>query len=85
MVNLAFLDIICTGNIGLIVYFASSLPSRKLALPKVYKTLEALAVASKIGRNDILFLSIYRPPRQTTGSENKSYLGKVEEDLHDTC
>ena len=65
---------------GLIAFFASSLPSRKLALPRVYKTLEALAVASKIGRKDILFPSIYRPPRQAPGSENKSYLQTIQEE-----
>ena len=73
------------GGGGLIIYFASTLPSRKLALPTQYKMLEAIAVASKIGRNNILFVSIYRPPRQTTRSKNKSYLWKDQEEMNDIC
>ena len=29
--------------------------------------------------------TIYRPPRQTTESENKSYLQKLEEEMNDLC
>ena len=57
------------GGGGLIAYFSTTLASRRLALPKSYKTLQAIAVESKIGRNDVLFLSIYRPPKQKPGNE----------------
>ena len=55
-----------------------------MALPKTYTTLEAIAVESKIGNNDILFLSIYRPPKQKTTSSPK-YMRRVEEELNDIC
>ena len=59
------------GGGGLIAYFSASIPSRKLVLPKTYKTLEAIAVESKIGRTEVLFLAIYRPPKQS-GKDKKS-------------
>ena len=51
------------GGGGLIVYFSSVIQSKKLTLPRAYKTLEAVAVESRIGRTDIVLLAIYRPPR----------------------
>ena len=50
------------GGGGLITYFSSCLPSCKISLPKVYKTLEAIAIEAKIGEKDLLFLAVYRPP-----------------------
>ena len=50
------------GGGGLLVYTSKTIPSRKLTLPTSYKTLEAIAVDVKIGRQDTLILSIYRPP-----------------------
>ena len=38
---------------GLLVYISRTIPSRKLTLPTTYKTLEAIAVDVKIGRQDI--------------------------------
>ena len=76
--NLASLDTTFTGKMkkkkkkggsGLFAYFSTTLASRKLALPESYKTLEAIAVESKIGRNDVLFLSIYRPPPKNQGTK----------------
>lgn len=46
------------GGGGLIVYFSSVIPSKKLTLPRAYKTLEAVAVESRIGRTDIVLLTI---------------------------
>ena len=46
------------GGGGLLVYTSTTIPSRKLTLPTTYKTLEAIAVDVKIGRQDILLLSI---------------------------
>ena len=72
------------GGGGLMVYFSSTLSSRKLTLPKTYSTLEAIAVESKIGRNDMLFLSIYRPPKQKNTS-GTNYQQKLEEEINDIC
>ena len=51
------------GGGGLIVYFFSVIPSKKLKLQRAYKTLEAIAVQSRIERTDIVLLAIYRSPR----------------------
>ena len=53
------------GGGGLRVYISTTIQSRKLILPTTYKTLEAIAVDVKIGRQDILILSIYRPPNSS--------------------
>ena len=73
------------GGGGLIAYFSSLIPSRKLALPRSYKTLEALAVESKIGRNDIIFLALYRPPKQSGNTSSSKYFQRVEEEINDIC
>lgn len=75
------------GGGGLIAYFSSVIPSKKLTLPRAYKTLEAVAVESKIGRTDIALLAIYRTPRPSrkgrkTSPEDKC-LQKVEEEIND--
>ena len=53
----------------MIVYFSSITPSKKFTLPRAYKTLEAIAVESRMGRSDIVLLAIYR-----TGKEEKCRL-----------
>ena len=73
------------GGGRLIAYFSTALASRKLALPKPYKTLKAITVKSKIGRNDVLFLSIYRPPKKKPGNEKNSCMGRIEEKMNDIC
>ena len=70
------------GGGGLIAYFSSTLFSRKIGLPKTYNNLEAIAVESRIGTYDILFLSIYRPPKQKN-QLSSNYLQKVEEEIND--
>ena len=72
------------GGGGLIAYFSSCLPSRKI-LPKVYKTLEAIAIEAKIGKKAVLFLAEYRPPKQSNKRNHKehSYYENVEQDIND--
>ena len=53
------------GGGGLLVYISTTTPSRELTLPTTFKTLEAVAVEVKMGRQDILILSIYRPPNSS--------------------
>ena len=60
-----------------------------MALPRSYKTLEAVAVESRIGRTDTVLLAIYRPPRPSRKGrkmppEDKC-LQKVEEEITDIC
>ena len=60
---------------------------KKRALPKTYKTLEVIAVEVKIGSNDLLVLSIYRPPKQKRKGNESSLqdLKSVEEELNHIC
>ena len=74
---------------GRLVYISTTIPSRKLTLPTAYKTLEAIAVVVKIGRQDILVLvlSIYRPPNSSK-KENKTcgnFLQRVQSELSTIC
>ena len=75
------------GGGGLLAYFSSALSFKKRALPKTYKTLEAIAVEVKIGSNDLLVLSIYRPPKQKKEGNESSLqdLKSVEEELNHIC
>lgn len=54
-----------------------------LKLPKTYKTLEAIAVEGTIGRKEILFLALYRPPKQSKENTGSKYLQNVEEEMND--
>jgi hypothetical protein len=73
------------GGGGLIVYFSMCLPSQKIALPKVFKTFEAIAVETRIGTNDIIFLVMYRPPKQTSKRNDKQfkYYETIEQEIND--
>ena len=74
------------GKDGLLVYISTTIPSRKLTLPTTYKTLEAIAVDVKIGGQDILLLSIYRPPncsrKEIKTCENYQQSLRVENELN---
>ena len=61
------------------------LPSQKIALPKVFKTFEAIAVETRIGTKDIIFLVMYRPPKQTSKRNDKQfkYYETVEQEIND--
>ena len=74
------------GGGGLIAYVSSSIPSRKLALPKTYKTLEAIAVETRIGMREILILGVYRPPKKSgnrTNNPNHKHLEQVEQEINE--
>ena len=73
------------GGGGLIAYFSSKLPSKQLKLPKTYKRFEVLAIDTKVGNINMLFVGIYRLPRQRTGSSYKKYMENVDVELHDIC
>ena len=60
-----------------------------MTLPRAYKTLEAIAVESRIDRTDIVLPAIDRPPRPSRKGrkmppEDKC-LQKVEEEINDIC
>ena len=60
-----------------------------MTLPRAYKTLEAIAIESRIGRIDIVLLAIYRPPKPTRKGRKMlsedTYLQRVEEGINDIC
>ena len=72
------------GGGGLIAFFTSSILSRKIALAKPYKTLEAIAVEAKIGGKDILVLIVYRPTKQSGKGNNlrHKYIERVEQEIN---
>ena len=67
------------GGGGVIAYFSSSLPTKKLKLPKKFTTIEILAKESKFGRHEVVVLRIYRPPKAV----GKDYYLKLENELND--
>ena len=73
------------GGGSLIAYFSRVVPSKRLKLPKTYRTLEAIAVECSIGRKEILFLALYRPPKQVRENTGSKYLQNVEEEMNDIC
>ena len=77
------------GKGGLLVYTLTIIPSRKLTLPTTYKILEAIAVDVKIGGQDILLLSIYRPPncsrKEIKTCKNYQQSLRVENELNSIC
>ena len=76
------------GGGGLIAYFSTAILSKKLKLPKAYKTLEALAVECSIGKREILFPALYRQLKQS-GKNNDhrgtKYQQNVEDEMNDIC
>ncbi|KAL9964953.1 hypothetical protein ACROYT_G028670 [Oculina patagonica] len=73
------------GGGGMIAYFDSSLPSKELKVTKKYKTIETLAIEARLGKNEVIFLGIYRPPTQSDHQPDPHYLEQVEEELNDVC
>ena len=51
------------GGGGIVVYFASLLPSKQLRIPGSYSTIEALDTESTFGKHEVAVLGLYRPPK----------------------
>ena len=47
---------------------------KELKVPKKYKTLEILAVEARLGNNEVIFLGIYCPPKQSDHQLDPHYL-----------
>ena len=69
------------GRRGVIAYFSAALPSKKVKLPRSYKTIEPLAVESSFGGKHVIILGLYRSPKVT----EKDYYMKLEEELNSIC
>ena len=69
------------GGGGVLAYFSSSLPSKKLKLPKKYKTIEPLVIQSKFGNHDVIIAGLHRPPKPV----GEAYYIVLEEELNEIC
>ena len=69
------------GGGGLMAYFASVLPSKKLKQPRMFKTIEVLMIQSNFGGKDVIVMGIYRSPKAT----GKDYYLTLEKELHEIC
>ena len=69
------------GGGGLMAYFSSVLPSKRLKQPKVFKTIEVLPIQSKFGGKDVIVMGIYRSPK----ANGKNYYEALEKELHEIC
>ena len=55
------------GGGGVMAYLDTCIPSRKMALPKSYKTPEAIAIEAQIRKTrEIIVLTVYRLPKMKT-------------------
>ena len=53
------------GGGGLMAYFSSCLPTKRLAITQNFTTIEVLAVETKFGRHEVVIVFIYRPPKSS--------------------
>lgn len=53
------------GGGGLMAYFSSVLPSKRLKQPNMFKSIEVLLVQSKFGGKNVTVMRIYRSPEVT--------------------
>ena len=51
------------GGGGIVVYFASLLPSKQVRLPRSYSAVDAIATESTFGKQKVAVLGLYRPPK----------------------
>ena len=66
------------GGGGVMAYFSAALPSKKVKLPRSYRTIEPLAVESSFGGKHVIILGLYRSPK-VIGND---YYMKLEEELN---
>ena len=69
------------GGGGILAYFSSILPSKKLKLPKKYKTIEPLVIQFKFGNHDVIIIGLYKPPKVV----REVYNIRLEEELNEIC
>ena len=72
------------GGGGVIAYLDTCIPSTKIALPKSYKTLEAIAIEISKTR-EIIVLAVYRSPKMETNknTDNHKYMDLMELEMND--
>ena len=69
------------GGGGVMAFVSSSIPSRRVVLPKKFLTIEPLAVEAKFGQHDAITIGIYRPPKPS----GESYYLRLVEELNEIC
>lgn len=66
------------GGCGILVYITLSLTSKKIKLPREYKTIEALVIKINVAGRESIILGIYRPPKSSVGD----YFLRLEYELN---
>ena len=66
------------GGGGILAYITLLLTSKKIKLPREYKTIEALAIEINVAGRESIILGIYRPPKSLVGD----YFLKLDEELN---
>ena len=61
------------------MYFASLLPSKQLKLPRSYSAIEAIATESTFGKQKVVVLGLYRPPK----ASGTDYYIRLEDELNE--
>ena len=61
------------------VYFASLLPSKQLKLPRSDSAIEAIATESTFGKQEVVVLGLYRPPKASW----TNYYIRLEDELNE--
>ena len=67
------------GEGGIVVYFASLLPSKQLKLPTSYSAIEAIATESTFGKQEVVVLGLYRQPKASW----TNYYIRLEDELNE--
>ena len=69
------------GGGGIVVYFASLLPSKQLRLPRSYSAIkiEAIATESNSGKQEVAVLGLCRPPK----ASGTDYHIRLEDELNE--
>ena len=69
------------GGGGVMALISSSLVSRRLKVPKNYKTFETIAIEIKMDTRNMIIIGMYRPPKAVSGE----YQILLENELSDIC
>ncbi|XP_078361285.1 uncharacterized protein LOC144645583 [Oculina patagonica] len=69
------------GGGGVMALISSSLVSRRLKIPKNYKTFETIALEIKMDTRNMIIIGMYRPPKAVSGE----YHILLENELSDIC
>lgn len=67
------------GGGGVLTFIATQIPSKKLKPPRVFKSIEVLAIKLELNNTNTILLGMYRPPH----CRGANYYSVLEEELND--